>query len=527
MKKRVFVVCLLCLTRSLSGQTADSSKPFLLDPVILGADDNFIENDKSLSRLFLMMDSVKRGTKQKLTILHIGDSHIQGDYLSRTIRYRLQKEFGEAGRGLVFPYSLLNMYGPVDYACSSNVAWQHTRMFPRERNGPVGLAGYAVLTNNPNMKLDVKLFKPGKLNYGALTNFDQFPENRFNTVKVLYSNDSSSLPFTVAGLKPDNSTGQSFFAPQFTKTSSPGFQYAEFLLDGDYTSLAIRVDTQRSFTSPLRLYGLSFENSNAKGILFHMAGVGACQLSDFLGATHFYNQTVALQPDLIIFSLGANESCTRGFDTLGYASKYQRLIQDLKVSLPGVQFLISTPPDILFRGTRPPSMDPICRTLERIAYAENCGYWNLQKVMGGAWSNQYWFQNKLNNPDRIHFSPRGYDFLGLLFTEALLNSYTRLGYTPVDTHSVRKNTAEYRQLFTALKLNKNKPRLPVYKAPVGTVTAPRPLPQSGGALYHTVRSGESVYSISRKYGVYYRNIQRLNGFNDKTIIRPGQRIRVK
>lgn len=512
---------------SLLGQTTDSIKPFVLDPVVMGADQNFIENDQQLRTLFSMLDSIKKGKKQKLTVLHIGDSHIQGDYLSRTIRYRLQKEFGEAGRGLVFPYSLLNMYGPVDYSCSSNIAWQHTRMFPRERNGPVGLAGYGVLTNNPNMKLDVKLFQPGKLYYGALTNFNQFPHNRFNTVKVLYSNDSLSLPFTIAGLRANNTTGQVYAAPQFTKTSSPGFQYAEFLLDDNYTSISIKADSQRSYKTPLRLYGMSFENTTDTGVLFHMAGVGACQLSDFLGATHFFGHTVALQPDLIVFSLGANESCTRGFDTIGYASKFQKLLGDLRTALPGVQFLITTPPDILFRGTRPPSMDPICRTLERVAYAENCGFWNLQKVMGGSWSNQYWFQNKLNNPDRIHFSPRGYDFLGLLFTEALFNSYTRFGYSPLDTHSVRINTAEYRQLFNALKVDKNKSRVFVYKPPVIPQKPQNQQVYNGGVLYHTVRSGESVYSISRKYGVYYKSVQKLNGFTDRTIIRPGQKIRVK
>jgi hypothetical protein len=510
---------------ALCGQTGDSARPFVLDPVIAAAETNYIENDAALKTLFYMLDSLKTGKKQRLTILHIGDSHLQGDYLSRTIRYRLQKEFGEAGRGLVFPYSLFNMYGPVDYSCSSNVAWQHSRMFPRERNGPVGLAGYAVLTNNPNMKLDVRLFQPSKLYFGAMTNFSQFPSNKFNTVKILYSNDSLALPFTVSGLKSDNTAGQIFKAPQFTSSSSPGYQYAEFLLDDEYTAMSLKADTQHAFSHPVRLYGMSFENSNNSGVLYHMAG--ACQLSDFLGATHFFGHTVMLKPDLIIFSLGANESCTRGFDTLGYTSKFGQLIQDLRASLPGVQFLITTPPDILFRGTRPPAMDAICRTLGRIAVSENCGFWNLNQTMGGPWSNQYWFQNKLNNPDRIHFSPRGYDFLGLLFTEALFNSYGRFAKTPVDIQSVLTNTAEYRELFSVMKIDKNKPRIAAYQPKPVTQTPQKPTVYVGGAVYHTVRSGESVYSISRKYGVNYRNIQKLNGFKDNTIIRPGQRIRVR
>lgn len=95
MKRVLFAAFFLLGVARVLGQSPDTTKPFVLDPVVIGADENFIENDASLKRLFLMMDSVKRGTKQKLTILHIGDSHIQGDYLSRTIRYRLQKSLAK------------------------------------------------------------------------------------------------------------------------------------------------------------------------------------------------------------------------------------------------------------------------------------------------------------------------------------------------------------------------------------------------------------------------------------------------
>jgi hypothetical protein len=107
----------------LQAQSTDTSRPFVLNPIVVAAENNFIENDSALATYFKKMAALKNGTGKTISIVHIGDSHIQGDYLSRTIRYRLQKEFGEAGRGLVFPYSLLNMYGPVDYSCKSNVAW--------------------------------------------------------------------------------------------------------------------------------------------------------------------------------------------------------------------------------------------------------------------------------------------------------------------------------------------------------------------------------------------------------------------
>ncbi len=44
--------------------------------------------------------------------------------------------------------------------------------------------------------------------------------------------------------------------------------------------------------------------------------------------------------------------------------------------------------------------------------------------------------------------------------------------------------------------------------------------------YHTVRNGESLWLISKKYGVSVNQIQKLNGMKSGKI-RPGQRLRVK
>ncbi len=45
--------------------------------------------------------------------------------------------------------------------------------------------------------------------------------------------------------------------------------------------------------------------------------------------------------------------------------------------------------------------------------------------------------------------------------------------------------------------------------------------------FHTVKRGETFYSISRKYGITLVRLKKLNGFNEKTIIYPGQDIIVK
>jgi LysM repeat protein len=63
----------------------------------------------------------------------------------------------------------------------------------------------------------------------------------------------------------------------------------------------------------------------------------------------------------------------------------------------------------------------------------------------------------------------------------------------------------------------------VYEMPA---PAPTYSAKSSSARYHTVRSGESLWSISRKYNTSVEKIQRLNGMKG-TLIRPGQRLRVR
>jgi len=55
---------------------------------------------------------------------------------------------------------------------------------------------------------------------------------------------------------------------------------------------------------------------------------------------------------------------------------------------------------------------------------------------------------------------------------------------------------------------------------------------SGSALrwtpdYHTVRSGETLYSIAHSYGLDYRQLAKWNGLGDGSVIRDGQRLRLK
>jgi hypothetical protein len=520
-----FVFCILCLRTSVSAQVVDSNSldnPTLCSPTI-----NVIQNDSSLLNFFKSLDSLKTHKKNKITILHIGDSHIQGDYMSRTVRYRMQEVFGERGRGLVFPYSFLNMYGPVDYKCTTNVNWENSRIFPKEKKFPVGPVGYTVGTDQPNLQALIDLKGAPKNTWGALTNFENYPDNLFDQVSVVYSNDPLDLPLMITSFTNHEDEGVYFQLPQNQEFDTCGFQIQTIKFPEAHKKLKIVVDTNRIYSEPVQIHGLIFENTQRDGILYHMAGVGACQLNNFLRSSYFVSQTIALKPDLIIFSLGANESVSSGWDTLSYINRYSQLLDDFKEKIPGVSFLITTPPDILYKSRLPVMKKQVQRALYQIAKNTNSPIWDLGEIMGGDYSNQIWHRAKLAGPDRIHFSPKGYDFQGLLLCEALLNSYNKFVSQPVNLEELEEDLTDYRSILSETTQNTSKSYPAKEQTSKSNEKANLPKPVKGKQKTHKVQKGESIYSISKKYGLDYNSVIQLNGFKKSTIIRPGQVIRLK
>src|SRR5688500_10794599 len=58
--------------------------------------DNIIHNEAYLDDFFEALYLLKKQNDRQISILHIGDSHVQGDYLTQPIRRNFQRNFGNA-----------------------------------------------------------------------------------------------------------------------------------------------------------------------------------------------------------------------------------------------------------------------------------------------------------------------------------------------------------------------------------------------------------------------------------------------
>jgi membrane-bound lytic murein transglycosylase D len=57
--------------------------------------------------------------------------------------------------------------------------------------------------------------------------------------------------------------------------------------------------------------------------------------------------------------------------------------------------------------------------------------------------------------------------------------------------------------------------------------APRPLPAVPSVRFHTVRSGDSLWAISQRYGVRISDLRRWNGIAENEVLRVGERLAVR
>ncbi|MBL7817730.1 MAG: LysM peptidoglycan-binding domain-containing protein [Saprospiraceae bacterium] len=101
-------------------------------------------------------------------------------------------------------------------------------------------------------------------------------------------------------------------------------------------------------------------------------------------------------------------------------------------------------------------------------------------------------------------------------------SYPSSGGTTTTYPSNNKPSTTYKPSTPATT---TKPTTPTPTKPVTTPTT-KPTTTPAGAQYHTVAQSETLWAISRKYGLTVDKLKELNGLTDN-IIKPGQQLRVK
>ncbi len=399
---------LFAISYSITAQTLDSTayKQYkFIDKKI-----NKIENDSTSLRLFYeKLYALQISKKGRINIAHIGDSHIQADHFSGTIRQKLQLKFGNAGRGLIFPYRVAKSNEPFTYKTTSNSNWEAKRNVFYQTPLPIGVSGFTIETADSCSEINLTVKDQPGLGY-SFTDFTLFQEKDINNYDITVCDE----------LNCEKGTFKS------TDKSITSF-VSEIKFDKPMRQIILRnqvTDTLNQKTT--RIYGMLLENDSS-GILYNMIGVNGAEYKHYKMSKYFTEQLSYLNSDLVIVSLGTNEAFFPNFDKALFYTNIDTLITSIKTANPKASVLLTTPADSYRRvrkgRVKNPDMKLARLTIINYCLQHNMPYWDLYEIMGGYGSMAKWFTAKLAAKDRVHFNAKGYQIQGDLFYNALMNGY--------------------------------------------------------------------------------------------------------
>lgn len=371
-------------------------------------DRNMIINAKILDSLFEQLYQLRTERVGRITLLQIGDSHIQADFISDRIRENLQGAFGNAGRGLVVPLRVGGSNEPFNYKITSNVACSSKRCVFVDNPMPIGIGGFTIQSSSDSTYFDIKALD---------TPTQTYPFNKFT---LFYLKDSSAFDFILQDTSGKTLCQLNSLAP----SSYPNSIICH--LPTPNKDVVLRAQKNQLTQNNATIFGINLENDSASGLIYSSIGVNGAEAYHYVRAKYFAEETPILHPQLIIISLGTNEAQHRPFDKDETYKRLDSMVTQLQSYNPGVPILLTTLPDSYYhRKYYSPAVAAMHEVTVTYAKEHNLACWDLYSVTGGYKSCYYWKLNHLMQKDGVHFTAGGYQLQGDLFYEAFVKAYNQ------------------------------------------------------------------------------------------------------
>lgn len=376
--------------------------------------------DGYLDQLWSACDQAK-ATAQTVSVIHLGDSHVQAGHFTQPIRKSFTQRWGDGGIGWVAPFRLLGTNPPI-----------HTNV----RASSAGTSGIKITERDYDRESPTGMVLQTKESGDITYTFQCGGGQTFDRIVIYRQRETG--PFTLSG-------DSLRTLAQDTLTREP--IVTDTLLVGRYVSSA-------EVTAPASAvwYGASLERSSG-GVLVHTIGYNGATYYTY-GKGSFASSVAILRPRLIILSLGTNESVSRSFSRNGFGAEIARMVQSLRASNPDCAIVLTSPlanyQRIRTAHKRRRGKRRRRRTVYRTSYRANtncqlvadelqqqarelgCGYIDLFAHFGGAAGAGRLLSDGILSGDRVHLTAAGYNKVGEAIATALQANYEQ--WRQRDTH---------------------------------------------------------------------------------------------
>ncbi len=419
--------------------------------------------------------------------MHFGDSHIQSDRITSTIRESLQNESSNAGSGILFPYSLCGSFGPNGIESQIKGKYTYATQLKNPSSLPIGVMGYTI-----------------SLEEGAILTMkfdDKFKGKTSNSITIWIHS-----PMDTMHIRLDSSW-------VLTKRSPIGLGIFSYT----YESLSISKEVSITANVNTSFWGVEFNHNT--GLSYQQNGLVGAQFTHLINhEDHVILQLKEIQPELLLFSYGTNEAYNP-IDSAHYFKLVSQFINRVQSNLPNTAILITNAPDTRSSGKIPQSQVLVNNILRNVSSQSQTAYFDLNKAMGG-WGSLYaWSKKGYVLKDLLHFNKEGANKLGQLISCAIFSATSICD--PAKMNSLK---AEISQALCKLPSNSLQER-----ESNSTFEKPKPTSEkdktSEKANTYIVKKGDTLSIIANKTGTTVKRIKSLNKIGPNDLIHPGQKLK--
>lgn len=377
----------------------------------------------NLHQFFQTLSSAA-GNQEKISILHYGDSQIEGDRMTGFIRERIQHQFGGNGPGMIPATNVYNTYA-FNQTYSENFERYTCFGGARLSNSKYGaMASASRFTPEYNLEGE-----------NALDSLKEVLEEQVGWIEVGPSGRARARARSFNNVKMHYN---SCIAPTMLRVYQDGNIIHEdsLMMDGGQHTVHLSFPSTPSplkfeFTGKISPNICAFSLEGDYGVQVTNIGMRGSSGTVWGAMNHGTLATMYREANtkMVIMQFGGNSvpNFTDSTSVRNFASYFKSQINAVKRLNPGAMVIVIGPSDMSkyeegLYNTYP--LLPYC--IDRmIAVTKESGgaYWNLYAGMGGYNSMPAWVEKGMAGSDYIHFSNAGSNYAAQLFYNALMTEY--------------------------------------------------------------------------------------------------------
>lgn len=360
-----------------------------------------------LDPFFSRLDGLLDGSLVRTRIMHFGDSQIENDRMTALIRYRLQRQFGGSGTGLVQAMPLYG--GSLAYKQEQEGEWLRYTYFGN-RDSTITHNVYGIMGAFASVPTPEEEIWP-RLSYEFNTARRTGTFDRVRVFMHSYKNDAS-LNFTVNDTITDS-----------VRNIQDGFSVADYRHHSNISKLSLSMDLPEGG----RLYGISFESYRGLQVDNIAMRGGSGLIFTRMNRDQQMKMMEYLSPGLIILQYGGN--VVPYITPSWYQRQFRKELEFWKELVPGVPVIVIGPSDMSIKEKGAfesyPGLEPVRDALKNASLEAGFAFWDLYEAMGGHNSMPSFVHANppLATPDYIHFTPLGVNLVAEMFYSALMLEY--------------------------------------------------------------------------------------------------------